>query len=56
MFLIPFFKDAGITLWESAQSKAFETKDFNLQDLIQRNKVDGFMDDFIKDADKRKKH
>ena len=56
MGLIPFFKDAGITLWESAHSKAFETRDFNLQELIPGNKVDGFMDDFIKDADDKKRH
>ena len=56
MALIPFFKDAGIALWESAHSKAFETRDFNLQELIPGNKVDGFMDDFIKDADDKKRH
>ncbi|MDP6917407.1 MAG: rhomboid family intramembrane serine protease, partial [SAR86 cluster bacterium] len=56
MALIPFFKGEGITLWEPAQSKAFETRDFNLQELIPGNKVDGFMDDFIKDADDRKRH
>ena len=56
MALIPFFKDARITLWEPAQSKAFETRDFNLHELIPGNKVDGFMDDFIKDAEDRKRH
>ncbi|HIO05284.1 MAG TPA: rhomboid family intramembrane serine protease [Gammaproteobacteria bacterium] len=56
MALIPFFKNAEIPLWEQSQTKAFETRDFDLQELIPGNKVDGFMEDFIKDADERKKH
>ncbi len=56
MALIPFFKNAEIPLWEQSQTKAFETRDFDLQELIPGNKVEGFMEDFIKDADKKKKH
>ena len=54
--LITFFKNAGVPLWDQAHSKAFETRDFDYQELIPGNKVDSFMDDFIEEANKRKKH
>ena len=55
MILIPFFKNRGVPLFEQAHSKAFATRDFNLQELVPGNKVDGFMENFIKDANQRKK-
>ena len=55
MILIPFFKNQGVSLFVQAQSKAFETRDFNLQELVPGNKINGFMDDFIDDANQRKK-
>ena len=56
MILIPFFKKSSIPILDNPRSKPFESKAFNLSDLSSDNKVKGFMDEFIKDSNKRKPH
>ena len=53
--LIPFFKRAGIPLWDKPHSNAFETTDIELTKILQGDKIDSFKEEFIKKANKSKK-
>ena len=56
MLLVPFFKRTSVPIFGNSNSRSFETKPFHLQDLVPDNKAKGFMDEFIKDSNKRKPH
>jgi membrane associated rhomboid family serine protease len=54
--LIVFFKNSHIKLFSHAQTEPFKAVDFDLYDLIGANNKTTFMDDFIKDAENKKRH
>ena len=56
MLLIPFFKRPSIPIFGNSNSRPFETRPFHLQDLVPDNKAKGFMDEFIKDSNRKKPH
>ena len=56
MLLIPFFKRPSIPIFGNSNSRPFETRPFHLQDLVPDTKAKGFMDEFIKDSNRKKPH
>jgi len=54
--LIAFFKDPHIKLFSQPQTKAFKTINLDMKDLVGLNKKTSFMDDFIEDAENKKRH
>jgi membrane associated rhomboid family serine protease len=56
MLLIPFFKRADISLFQEAHSQAFQSSNFDFNNLRSRNSNDDFMQDFIDSANKKDKN
>ncbi len=56
MLLIPFFKRADISLFQEAHSQAFQSSNFDFNNLRSRNSNDDFMQDFIDNANKKDKN
>ena len=49
------FKDSHIKLFKQPQTQAFKAVDFDINDFVGTNKDKSFMDDFIDDAEKKKR-
>ena len=56
MLLIPFFKKQEILLFQEAHSKAFESSNFDLNNLRSGKGGDNFMQEFIDIANKKDKN
>ena len=56
MLLIPIFKRADISLFQEAHSQAFQSSNFDFNNLRSRNSGDDFMQDFIDNANKKDKN
>ena len=56
MILVPFFKKSEVRLFADANSKSFENKSLNFDNIKNPKSDKNFMQDFIDDADKRNRH
>ena len=54
--LIVFFKDTHIKLFKKPQTQAFKAVNFDIKNFVSTNKEKSFMDDFIEDAENKKRH
>jgi membrane associated rhomboid family serine protease len=56
MILVPFFKKSEVKLFADANSKSFENKTLNFDNIKTQNSNKNFMQNFIDDAEKRNRH